>query len=137
MSPVIRNAIAGSVGLIAVLSEQTHGQTIPRIFGEGNASCGEFLRAADSEHKARPPDAPPRATYTREYLAFKSFAEGFLSGFNSAKAQDRHNGNVGSSDIRFERGMVWLEDYCRKRSLDRYFTAIFRLRNALAVKERQ
>jgi hypothetical protein len=53
------------------------------ILGEGMASCGEFLQAAEAERKARPPTARPTEVYNRDYGNFVHFADGFLTGANA------------------------------------------------------
>ena len=45
-------------------------------FGEGTASCGEFLQAAEAERKERPPTARPTEVYNRHYGSFMPRRDG-------------------------------------------------------------
>ncbi len=50
--------------------------------GVGEKSCGEYLRAADAERKARPSSADPNTLYSINFVAFASFVEGYLTSAN-------------------------------------------------------
>jgi hypothetical protein len=77
---------------------------------------------------------------TLRYVAFASWAEGFLSGVNWEKGQEGSSDTMvgsGSGD-HFVGEMAWLENYyCRQHPLASYFEAVFHLRNTVAARERQ
>jgi hypothetical protein len=50
------------------------------VFSTGTKSCGEYLRAAEAERKARPAHPEPNGIYSMDYLDFASYADGFLTG---------------------------------------------------------
>ena len=93
-------------------------------FGEGSASCGEFLEAAEAERKARPPTARSTQVYNREYDAFIMFADGFLTGAN---VWDTTHSELGKGTD-MQRRMAWIENYCRAKPLDQFSNAVISLR---------
>ena len=140
MITAVRNAIVGGITLIAALSGHAQAEQVDIfVLGSGTNSCGQFLQAADSERKARPRYAEPGAMVTLDYVAFESWATGFLSGVNWEKAQERSKDAMAgsSSSDHFVGAMVWIENYCRQHPFVPYFEAVFNLRNTLAAKERQ
>jgi hypothetical protein len=97
------------------------------IFGEGLASCGEFLQKAETERKTRPPSATASQIYDSEYAALIMYADGFLTGAN---LWDVQNSLIGNSTDTLGR-MAWIEKYCRAHSLDNFFQALISFRNSL------
>jgi hypothetical protein len=97
------------------------------IFGEGLASCGEFLQRAEIERKSRPPSATATEVYDSGYAALVMYADGFLTGAN---LWDVQNSLIGNSTDSLGR-MVWIEKYCRAHSSDNFFQALISLRNSL------
>jgi hypothetical protein len=97
------------------------------IFGEGLASCGEFLQKAETERKTRPPSATASQIYDSEYAALIMYADGFLTGAN---LWDVQNSLIGNSTDTLGR-MAWIEKYCRAHSLDNFFQALISFRNWL------
>jgi hypothetical protein len=93
-------------------------------FGEGTASCGEFLQAAEAERKERPPTARPTEVYNRHYGSFMHFADGFLTGAN---VWDTTHSLLGKSTDAQGR-MAWIENYCRAKPLDPFSNAVIGLR---------
>ena len=93
-------------------------------FGEGEASCGEFLQAAEAERKERPPTARPTEVYNRDYLAFLMFADGFLTGANMWDTTHPYLGKETDTQGR----MAWIENYCRAKPLDKFSYAVIGLR---------
>jgi hypothetical protein len=99
-------------------------QTTYFSFGEGTASCGEFLQAIEAERKARPPTARPTQVYNRDYEAFVMFADGFLTGAN---VWDTTQSELGKgTDVQGR--MAWIENYCRAKPLDQFSNAVIALR---------
>ena len=93
-------------------------------FGDGSASCGEFLQAAEAERKARPPTARPTQVYIRDYEDFVMFADGFLTGAN---VWDTTHSELGKgTDTQGK--MAWIENYCRAKPLDQFSNAVIGLR---------
>ena len=97
------------------------------IFGEGLASCGEFLQKAETERKTRPPSATASQIYDSEYAALIMYADGFLTGANLWDVQNSLIGNFTDTLGR----MVWIEKYCRAHSSDKFFQALISFRNSL------
>jgi hypothetical protein len=93
-------------------------------FGEGTASCREFLQAAEAERKARPPTARPTEVYNRDYGAFVHFADGFLTGANMWDTTHPYLGKGTDTQGR----MAWIENYCRAKPLDEFTHAVIGLR---------
>ena len=89
------------------------------IFGEGLASCGEFLQKAETERKSRPPSATATEVYDSGYAALVMYADGFLTGAN---LWDVQNSLIGNSTNTLGR-MAWIENYCRAHSQDKFFQA--------------
>ena len=116
-----RSAIA-VVLLNAALVGQARAQQGTSAFGAGLDSCGQFLQAVDNERKARPPNATSNHLYTKDYIAYESYLEGFLTGVNwgNWEATKRFiDTNVGFSIKDYFAGeMLWLENYCRAHPLD-------------------
>ena len=137
----ILTAIIGSIVLIVPLT--TLAQRVPTFFvhGIGNNSCGQFLQAADNERKVKPPSAAANAYYSREYIGYLRFADGFLTGANwgAAMRSDKIDAQVGSSTNNdgFVSAMAWLENDCREHPLNKYSDAVQGLRGALAAKEQR
>jgi hypothetical protein len=94
------------------------------VIGEGQASCGEFLQAAEAERKERPPTARPTQLYNRGYTDFVMFVDGFLTGAN---AWDTTHSELGKGTDTQGR-MAWIENYCRSKPLDRLSNAVIGLR---------
>jgi hypothetical protein len=55
-------------------------------FSTGNKSCGEYLRVAEVERKARPVHPQPNGIHSMDYLDFASYADGYLTGANATLA---------------------------------------------------
>jgi hypothetical protein len=134
-----RSAVA-VVLLIAVLVGQAQAQQGMSGFGPGLDSCGQFLHAVDSERKARPPNSTSNRLYTRDYIAYESYLEGFLTGANWgnwAATKGFVDTNVGFSINDYFAGeMLWLENYCRAHPLDTYLAAVINLRKTLKEQGR-
>ena len=86
------------------------------FFGQGTASCGDFLRAAENEHQARPANAPPGLLATAAYASYVSWVDGYMSGWNTAATDHtlKRTGQGVSADARTS----WLENYCRSHPID-------------------
>jgi hypothetical protein len=118
-------------GLIAVIWLATlNGQALGDdgafvTFGRGQESCGEYLRAAEDERKARPARPDPRTFYSTEYMRFATYADGYLTGANEAQSS-----GVGQSTDLSGR-MAWLESYCRQQPLDFFVIGLIKLRQHL------
>jgi hypothetical protein len=97
------------------------------IFGAGLASCGEFLQKAKTERETRPSSATATQIYDSEYAALVIYADGFLTGANLWDVQNSLTGN--STDTLGR--MAWIENYCRARTLDKFFHALISFRNFL------
>ena len=95
--------------------------------GAGDTSCRDFLRAADAERKRRPANPAPNDVYDVNFMAYLSFANGFLTGTNYSDPTQGVAGEHTDTNGR----MVWLENYCRKHPRDDYTTALIQLRNFL------
>ena len=100
------------------------------VFGAALESCGEYLRAAEGERKARPAYSEANAVYSMSYLSFSSYADGWLS-----RANVENEGRSGENTDLSGR-MAWLENYCRQNPLTLYVNALEALRGYLA-KHRQ
>jgi hypothetical protein len=98
------------------------------VFGDLQASCGEYLEAAEREQQARTPDAKPTSVYDRHYLSFISTVDGFLSGANYTDPIDKF---VGKNSEHAGR-MAWLANYCREKPLAYFADAVIGLRDELA-----
>jgi hypothetical protein len=93
---------------LTVLSGQAWSEgSVVRVFSTGIKSCGEYLRAAEAERKARPVHLEVNAIYSIDYLDFASYADGYLTGVNMTQA-----GRAGQDTDLWGR-MAWLEKYCR------------------------
>jgi hypothetical protein len=95
------------------------------VLGTGNKSCGEYLRAAEAERKARPVHPEANSIYSMDFLDFASYADGFLSGANMMNPMTAG----GNTDLWGR--MAWLEDYCRRNPLEMYINALANLRGYL------
>jgi hypothetical protein len=151
VSALLRNAAAASIAaILASLITMTglaQGGIHTIYFSPGDASCGQIIQAVDAERKAKPRNASPDAYYTGDYIMYKMYALGFLSGANWATgwltseypdALKDIPSAVGSS-VRdeFVGSMLWLENYCRQHPLDVFATALVNLRNTLSQKEQK
>ena len=104
--------------------------------GMGSKLCGDFVEAMETERRARPASgAGPDAYFTRDYAAYFSWADGYISAMNevAAEREDRLVGCLGSNH---ETRMRWLESFCRANPGSRFFCAVYRLREHL-LTERQ
>jgi hypothetical protein len=110
---------------LTVLSGQAWSEGSIAIFSTGNKSCGEYLRAAETERKARPAHPERNSIYSMDYLDFASYTEGFLAGTNMNPMS-----TAGASTDLWGR-MAWLEDYCRRNPLEIYINALSLLRKYL------
>jgi hypothetical protein len=120
------------VGIIAVLllkmfgaEARSEGGTFVTLW-PGATSCGEYLLAVEGERKARPVHPEPDSIYSMDYLSFVTFANGYLTGSNSAATESK----VGQQSDPVGR-MVWLENYCRRNPLHRFAIALIKLREYL------
>jgi hypothetical protein len=103
------------------------------VLGVGGSSCGEYLHSREEELKARPVNPEQDAVYSMNYLAFSSYANGFLTGTNIKSIQPTDGSVerlVGQSSDGYGR-MLWLENYCREHPLDNYLSALMMLRKYL------
>jgi hypothetical protein len=127
---VARLAAAGmlaiAVSTFLAARAQSEGGTI-YLFGKSGSSCGEYLRAVESERKARPSQPESSRAYSAEYAAFVSFADGYLTGVNVAL------GSMAGSGTELWGRMAWLEDYCRRNPLEIYLNALTELRRYLVA----
>jgi hypothetical protein len=120
-------AVAG----VALSAGQASGREYV-IWGQGSASCGEYVQAADAERKERPANAKPDTVYDRNYQAFVGFADGYLSGVNAVLS----DGMVGKHSDHAGR-MAWLENYCRAHPLSQYVEAVGSLWDDLSKEHRK
>src|SRR6266853_6236062 len=90
-------SIALLLTLITPALAQSAKQQPVFIFGEGLASCGEFLQTAETERKTRPPSATATKIYDSEYAALVMYADGFLTGAN---LWDVQNSSIGIPRMR-------------------------------------
>jgi hypothetical protein len=97
------------------------------VIGEVDASCGEYIQAADAERRVRPPGARPNTTYNSDYRSFMDVADGFLTGANYIDSDSR---TIGSTSDHAGR-MAWLDKYCRDNPLDKFAIALIALRTYL------
>lgn len=98
--------------------------------GQGQASCGEFLRAVEGERQARMPSDPPNSYRYPNYGQYVNFADGFITGSNWAG-----NGAAMLGEGTDHAGrMAWLENYCRQHPLDSYVSALVSLRASLGSR---
>jgi hypothetical protein len=104
------------------------------VLGPGSQSCGEYLRAADAERKARPSDAGLTSFYSMNFVAFVSFAEGFLSSANFMASAYHlpQKTNLGQNTDVSGR-MAFLEDYCKRNPLKDFVDAVFNLTSTLGT----
>src|SRR5438270_392731 len=68
---------------------KAHGQSseVFLVIGVGQNSCGQYLRAAEGERKARPAHGvPDGAVYTDSYGTYLDFTDGFLTGASAVDA---------------------------------------------------
>jgi hypothetical protein len=104
--------------------------------GMGASLCGQFVRAIETERRARPESgAGPDTYFTRDYAAYFSWADGYITAMNelAADREDRLAGGLGSNH---ETRMRWLEMFCRANPDAHFFGAVYRLREYL-LNERQ
>jgi hypothetical protein len=104
--------------------------------GMGAGKCGDFVRAIETERRARPDTGVGPDTYfTRDYAAYFSWADGYITAMNelAADREDRLAGGLGSNH---ETRMRWLEMFCRANPDSHFFGAVYRLREYL-LNERQ
>jgi len=95
--------------------------------GLGNNSCGQYIRAADSERKLKPGGSLSRAYYDIAYFGYLSFMEGYITALNSAGTQFRFVGAKSDDDAL----MAWLDNYCHAHPLENFLTAVYYLREEL------
>lgn len=95
--------------------------------GEGQASCGEFLSAAEGARRARLPGDKPNVYRDPDYGQYVNFADGFITGANWADRRSRMRG-WGTDHMG---RMVWIESYCRNHPLDPFIAALIKLRSSL------
>jgi hypothetical protein len=122
---------AAVVAIVAsmVLSGQAWSEgSIVIVFSTGNKSCGEYLRAAEAERKARPVHPEANSIYSMDYLDFASYADGFLTGANATASSLAST--AGQNTDLWGR-MVWLEKYYGQNPLQWYVNALGALKRYL------
>jgi hypothetical protein len=96
--------------------------------GLAGAPCSAYVRAVEAERRARPPGDPgPDTATTREYGAFLSWADGYLTARNQDEEVDRLAGQASSHEQRAR----WLELFCRANPDARFWAAAYGLREWL------
>jgi hypothetical protein len=108
--------------VMALLSSQALADAYA-TFGDGTQSCGAFVQAFEREQRN---PRYPTSINDRYYIAFISFANGFLSGANMMGQSLGGRGDIGhGSDI--EGRKVWLENGCRQHPLSMFTDAVAEL----------
>jgi hypothetical protein len=100
------------------------------VYGEANATCGEYVQSIESERKSRPPTAKPTQVYDRSFMVFAGVVDGFLT------AENFENPNVTVVSADLWGRMMWLENYCRGHPLEAFPHAIRQLRTYLESTSR-
>lgn len=98
--------------------------------GQGQASCGEFLRAVEGERQARVPSDPINSYRYPIYGQYVNFADGFITGANWVGSGA---GMLGEGTDHAGR-MAWLENYCRQHPLNSYVSALIGLKASLGSR---
>jgi hypothetical protein len=117
------------IGFLAIQGGATRAQPFT-VLGEGTFNCGEYLQIIEGERKARPPMPESDAIYTRLYLVYVIWLDGFLSGYNAGDTASRH---VAHSATRAAK-MIWVENWCRANPLADFAGAAFALRDELKMR---
>jgi hypothetical protein len=132
----LKPLVTAVVVIIAALSLPAKAEDVSVwVSGYGNKSCGEYIRAAETERKSTPANADPTVFYSREYSRYSDYLTGFLAGENMANAANGQDGEVGFSQ-NVDGMLAWLENYCRRNPTDEFITALLKLRKDLADKHR-
>src|SRR5690349_20974544 len=97
-----------TAGLLLLAVTSAHAEQGAAYLGEAQATCGEFLRAADTE-RATP---EPTGKVTSSYYAYINLADGFLTGMNVAEWTRGVYSVAGYGTDALSR-MAWIENYCR------------------------
>jgi hypothetical protein len=85
-----------------------------RVFGEGTISCGKWLQ--------------DRETKSINGAEAEAWVRGFLTGTNAASDDAISSVGTGADP---EGNNAWLDNYCRRHSLERLYEAAMALRAAL------
>jgi hypothetical protein len=123
-----RRALSAVMVVIVALPVAGQGwseEAMSVVFSTGTKSCGEYLRAAEAERKARPVHPEANSIYSMDYLDFASYADGFLTGANMSPMSTAG----GNTDLWGR--IAWLDDYCRRNPLEMYINALANLRGYL------
>jgi hypothetical protein len=91
------------------------------VWGDGGASCGEYLQAAWREHNSSQPNDPKGTFRDFGYYGFATWQDGFFSALDLTEQQA--TGVVTDAAGR----NAWLESYCQSHPTASFYEAVLAL----------
>ena len=100
------------------------------ILGIGNHSCGDYLRSAEADRKARPADSNAQDMFfDLDHGLYMAWVDGYLTAANSYDPDKRM---AGQNTTHLARGQ-WLEKFCGDHPQSPFLAAVNALHDASGV----